>query len=97
MITDITMFILELIGTVSFAVSGALVAVKARLDLFGVVFTGCITAVGGGILRDMLIGATPPAIFGRLHFVAVAALPSKPCSISFSSSFSSNRAIRTMD
>ena len=49
-------YILEIIGTVAFSVSGALVAIGASLDIFGVVFVGCITAVGGGIVRDLLIG-----------------------------------------
>lgn len=66
------LLILEIIGTVAFSVSGAFVAIKAKLDLFGVVFIGCITAVGGGILRDILIGAVPPAIFSNLHIVLVA-------------------------
>ena len=46
---------------------------KAKLDVFGVLFIGCITAVGGGILRDLLIGATPPAIFARWYILLVAA------------------------
>lgn len=71
MIPGIPAFLLELVGTVSFSVSGALVAIKARLDLFGVLFIGCITAIGGGILRDVLVGAVPPAVFSRLHFVLV--------------------------
>lgn len=60
---DIIVFALEIIGTIAFAVSGAFVAIKARLDIFGVMFIGCITAVGGGIVRDLLIGITPPSIF----------------------------------
>lgn len=66
--------ILEIVGTIAFAVSGAFVAIKAKLDLFGVLFVGCITAVGGGIVRDLLIGVTPPAIFsnGRILLVALA-------------------------
>ncbi|MBQ9131624.1 MAG: trimeric intracellular cation channel family protein [Clostridia bacterium] len=63
MLPETVLSILELIGTVSFAVSGALVAIKAGMDLFGVVFIGWITAFGGGILRDLLIGRTPPAAF----------------------------------
>lgn len=55
--------IMEIIGTVAFAISGALVAVSSRMDIFGVIFVGCITAFGGGIIRDLLLGATPPAIF----------------------------------
>ena len=47
-------FIIEIIGTVAFASSGALVAIKQRLDLLGVVVLGVTTAVGGGMLRDIL-------------------------------------------
>lgn len=70
----IVLLILEIVGTVSFAVSGAFVAIKAKLDLFGVLFIGCVTAVGGGITRDILIGATPPAIFSNLYILLVAAI-----------------------
>ncbi len=63
MIRDIIILLMEWIGTVSFAVSGSLVAIGCSLDLFGVLTVGCITAVGGGIIRDVLIGNTPPKIF----------------------------------
>ena len=63
---------LEIIGVIAAAISGALVAVKANLDIFGVVFIGAITAVGGGLTRDLLIGATPPAIFSNLHLLFIA-------------------------
>ena len=69
---DIIFLILEIIGTLAFAVSGAFVAIKAKLDIFGVVFVGCITAVGGGIVRDILIGVVPPSIFSHLHILLVA-------------------------
>ena len=68
----IVLKILEIVGTIAFAISGAFVAIKAKLDLFGVLFIGTITAVGGGIVRDLLIGATPPAIFSNAHVVLVA-------------------------
>lgn len=64
--------IMEFVGTVAFAVSGALVAIDANLDLFGVIFVACITAVGGGILRDMLLGVHPPFIFQNYHLCLVA-------------------------
>lgn len=51
----------ELIGAVAFAVSGAALAVKKGMDMFGVAMMGMTTAVGGGILRDILLGITPPA------------------------------------
>ena len=76
MITEIILLVLEIVGTVAFAVSGAFVAIKARFDIFGVLVIGCITAVGGGILRDLLIGATPPAIFSKLQILGIAAAAS---------------------
>lgn len=63
MIKEILLLILEWIGTISFATSGSLVAIRHSLDLFGVVTVGTITAVGGGIIRDTIIGNVPPKIF----------------------------------
>ena len=65
---------MELIGTVAFAVSGALVAISCSLDLFGVVIVGCTTAVGGGMIRDLLMGKTPPAIFFKPEILLLAVL-----------------------
>ena len=76
MFTEIILFVLEIAGTVAFAVSGAFVAIKARFDIFGVLVIGCITAVGGGITRDILIGVTPPAIFSKIYIVGIACLAS---------------------
>lgn len=73
---EYALFILEIIGTIAFAVSGAFVAIKAKFDIFGVIVVGCIMAVGGGILRDVLIGSVPPRIFGNSYLVAVAAVTS---------------------
>ena len=68
------MLIMEIIGTVAFAVSGALVAISFSLDVFGVAFLGVITAAGGGILRDMLIGSHPPKIFTLPYLLVIALL-----------------------
>lgn len=56
-------FIFEIIGTVAFAISGALEGIHKKMDLFGVMILGLITAVGGGAIRDTVIGKTPPAAF----------------------------------
>lgn len=56
-------FIMEIIGTVAFAVSGAITGIEKKMDIFGVAILGLTTAVGGGIIRDMLIGNTPPQTF----------------------------------
>ncbi|GAA2756275.1 TRIC cation channel family protein [Actinopolymorpha rutila] len=65
---------LDLAGTFAFALNGALTAVRvARLDIVGVVTLGMITALGGGILRDILIDYLPPATFSDWRYLAVAA------------------------
>jgi uncharacterized membrane protein YeiH len=65
---------LDLTGTFAFAVNGALTALRmARLDIVGVVTLGMITALGGGIIRDVLIDSLPPATFGDWRYLAVAA------------------------
>ena len=56
-------FIFEFIGTVAFALSGADVGIQKKMDLFGVTILAMITAVGGGILRDIILNVTPPAAF----------------------------------
>ena len=53
------MFYLEMAGTVAFAISGAMLAIEKRFDIFGILAMGIITAVGGGAVRDIIIGATP--------------------------------------
>ena len=69
-------FIMELIGTIAFAISGALIAVRRSLDLFGVVLVGCITSVGGGIMRDLFLGKTPPSIFSNVIVLVIAVITS---------------------
>jgi len=55
--------IFEFIGTISFAISGAMEAIRHKMDLFGVTMLAVITATGGGVLRDLVIGYTPPRVF----------------------------------
>ena len=65
---------LDLTGTFVFGLNGALTAVRAaRLDVVGVVSLGMITALGGGVVRDVLIGAIPPATFKDWRYFALAA------------------------
>jgi uncharacterized membrane protein YeiH len=54
---------LDLVGVFVFALSGALAAVRARLDIFGVIVIAAVTALGGGVLRDTLLAANPPYSF----------------------------------
>ncbi|WP_394973311.1 trimeric intracellular cation channel family protein [uncultured Croceitalea sp.] len=51
--------IIDILGTIAFAISGVLVAMEKRLDLFGVIIIAFVTSIGGGTLRDLLIGNTP--------------------------------------
>lgn len=65
---------LDLSGTFAFALNGALTALRtARLDIVGVVTLGMITALGGGIIRDVLIDSLPPATFSDWRYLVVAA------------------------
>ena len=67
------LLVLDLVGTFAFALNGALTAVRlAHVDVVGVVTLGMITAVGGGIIRDILLGALPPATFVDWRYLAVA-------------------------
>jgi uncharacterized membrane protein YeiH len=64
---------LDLAGTFVFALGGAWTALRVvRLDIVGVIALGMVTAIGGGILRDVLIGAVPPATFGDWRYLTVA-------------------------
>lgn len=60
---DTFLFVLEIIGTIAFAVSGAMTGLQKNMDIFGVSILGLTTAVGGGVLRDLILGCTPPATF----------------------------------
>lgn len=57
------LYSLDLLGTAAFAASGALAGIRRDMDLFGVLVLGMVTATGGGTLRDLLLGDTPPFIF----------------------------------
>ena len=65
-------FVLELIGVASFAVSGTMVAIEKKCDAFGVVFLAIITALGGGVLRDTMIGHLPPRMFTSYAYILTA-------------------------
>jgi uncharacterized membrane protein YeiH len=57
------LYALDLLGTAAFAASGALAGTRREMDIFGVLMQGLVTATGGGTLRDLLLGDTPPFIF----------------------------------
>jgi len=67
---------LEIIGTVAFAISGAIVGIQKKMDIFGVCILGLTTAVGGGVLRDLLLNITPPSAFRSPVFAVTAVITS---------------------
>lgn len=68
------LLVIDLIGVFVFALSGATEAVRQRLDFFGVLVLSFATAAAGGILRDLLIGAVPPATIADWRYLAAALL-----------------------
>jgi uncharacterized membrane protein YeiH len=66
--------VLDLVGTAAFAISGATAGVRHGFDLFGVLVLAFVTAVSGGIVRDLLIGSVPPAALRDWHYLAAALL-----------------------
>src|SRR5919206_551989 len=67
-----SLLVADLIGVAVFAASGATAAIVKRLDLFGVAFVGFVAALGGGILRDLVIGAVPPLAFADWRYAVTA-------------------------
>ncbi|OWY63103.1 hypothetical protein B7486_54900 [cyanobacterium TDX16] len=61
----------ELVGVFTFALSGAMVAVRRDFDIVGIVVLAGLTALGGGVIRDVLIGATPPYVFSHVDLLLV--------------------------
>ena len=57
------MNLLEFVGVAAFAVTGAMAAMEKGADVFGVLFLSLVTALGGGVLRDLLLGSLPPHMF----------------------------------
>lgn len=69
--TENLIYLIEMIGTVAFASSGALLAMEEHMDIFGVCILGITTSVGGGIIRDVVLGNTPPNVFRNSSYVMV--------------------------
>ena len=67
-------FIVELISITSFGISGALAAIRKKLDVFGVIMIGVITSIGGGIIRDLVLGIHPPKSFQNPIYAAISAI-----------------------
>jgi uncharacterized membrane protein YeiH len=75
-VSQTVLFIFEIVGTVAFAISGAMTGLAKKMDIFGIAILGLTTAVGGGIIRDVILGNTPPATFRDPTYAAVALLVS---------------------
>lgn len=71
---DTFIFSCEIISIVSFGISGAVTAIKKGMDVFGAVTLGVVTSIGGGVIRDMILGIHPPKTFMRPVYAIVAAL-----------------------
>src|SRR5574344_1167675 len=69
-------FIIDMLGTFAFAITGAYKAIQYKLDWLGVLILATATGVGGGILRDVMLGLTPPVAFNTPAYIIVCALAS---------------------
>ena len=68
---DNLIFIIEILGTIAFSISGVLVAKEKKMDIFGTIVLGAATAVGGGVTRDLILGITPPLMFINPVYVTI--------------------------
>ena len=69
---EAVVFVLEMVGTVAFSISGGLIGIERGLDYFGIPVLSMTTAVGGGMIRDLILGKTPPTMFTTPVYVIVA-------------------------
>lgn len=75
-VQDTLILIMELVGTIAFASSGALVALERSMDVFGISVLGVVTACGGGLIRDLVLGIIPPGMFTNPIYATVATITS---------------------
>lgn len=73
---DLFILFLEIVGIVSFALSGAVTALKKNMDIFGVCILGITAAVGGGIIRDITLGLTPPSALIDSRYILISIITS---------------------
>lgn len=74
--SDTLLLVFEILGTIAFAASGAMTGLSKKMDIFGVVTLGIVTSVGGGVIRDLVLGNTPPATFSNPVYALVATVVS---------------------
>lgn len=72
--TESLVILFDLIGTIAFAISGALIGVEKKMDLFGIIVLAVTTACGGGVMRDLVVGNIPPNMFRNPLYVSIAAI-----------------------
>lgn len=70
------LFLIEIIGTIAFASSGAMVGIRKNMDIFGINVLGITTAVGGGCIRDLILGIHPPRMFLNFSYAGTAIVTS---------------------
>lgn len=70
----ISFYILDLIGTFVFALAGGIKAIRHRFDLLGIFILSAITGTGGGIIRDLVLGLTPPASLQNMEYIGICLL-----------------------
>lgn len=87
---DKVIFAIEILGTIAFSVSGVIVGKSKDMDIFGICALGITTGVGGGIVRDVIIGKTPPSAFVNPVYGVVAALTALFLCIPYISRFFNN-------
>ncbi len=73
---DTIFFIIEIIGTIAFAITGVITAIEKKFDILGAIVLGTVTAVGGGILRDIILGHLPPMAFRNPVYALTALITS---------------------
>ncbi len=69
-------FAIEIIGTIAFAITGVITSLEKKFDIFGALVLGTVTAVGGGIVRDLILGYTPPMAFRKSVYAITAVITS---------------------
>ncbi|MBQ8765220.1 MAG: trimeric intracellular cation channel family protein [Clostridia bacterium] len=66
--------VIEILGVIAFSISGAMVAIRRKTDLFGVILLAIITTLGGGLTRDVILGFSPPAFFSMKSYILISAV-----------------------
>lgn len=74
--TNLFFEVTEFVGIIAFAISGAMISISRRMDIFGVIFLGLVTALGGGAIRDLFLGVIPPRNFFNFEHLLCALLTS---------------------